>query len=110
MCSQDNDPYRRRVCLKTAMDIRQFVFKLSESEQSMPVHLSIYYEDSLSKLKNIFRRDSMLLIGLCSTVGGPVTRDPLFPKDWKSLRDSYAHMCGVYSSYRSDTDPGYHRN
>ena len=110
MYSLDDDPSRRRICLRTAMDIRSFVYTLSESKNSMPVHLRDEYDQNLSELKEIIRKDSILLIGLCSTVGGPLTRDPLFPKGWKSIRDSYAHICGVYSGYRSDSDPGYHRD
>ena len=106
----DDDPYRKRTCLKTAMEIRSFVYRLSESEQSMPIHLRYNSDQNLSGSKGIIRKDSILLIGLCSTVGSPLTHDPLFPKGWKSLRDSYAHMCGVYSGYRSDSDPGYHRD
>ena len=106
----EDNLYRKKACLKTAMDIRSFVYELSESEHSMPIHLKTVQEGSLSKYSKMIRRDSMLLIGLCSTVGGPVTSDPLFPKNWRRIKDSYAHLCGIYSGYHGDSDPGYHRN
>ena len=109
MYSLDNDPYRKSVCLRTAMDIRSFVYRLSESEQSMPIHLRKSMDKSLFESKDIIRKDSMMLVGLCSTVGGPLTEHPLFPVDWKILRQTYARICGVYSGYLSDFDPGYHK-
>ena len=106
----EDDKRRRETCSLTTYNIYLFLYRQSTSRSSMPIRIRNTFDEDISGLMKMIRMDYKELIGLCVTVRGPFTRDPLFPKYWRSLKDSYAHLCGVYADYRSDHDMGYHRH
>ena len=108
--SMETDPYRRKVCKDTADIIRQFVKVQYGKDIRLKRTANLDSESSLYEYVEILRKDAKTLIGLTTTVGGPLTSNPLFPrKGWPVVKDAYAHICGLYSYVRDPTKPGYWR-
>lgn len=107
--SMETDPYRRKVCKDTADIIRRFV-KLQYGKDARLKRTDLNHESSLYDCVEILRSDAKTLIGLTTTVGGPLTSEPLFPRrGWPAVKEAYAHLCGLYSHIRDPIKPGYWR-
>ena len=76
----EDDKGRREVCSLTTYNIYLFLYRQSTSRSSMPIRIRQTFDEDISGLMKMIRRDYKELIGLCVTVGGPLTGDPLFPR------------------------------